>query len=123
MKTKIFFLYFALSFSFLSAEIKGKVDIGPAYLSIDILESGKTEQSVSMGAIKGDATISIWRGLCVKPGFLLAQGNDKSQIAAFTIGIGQYIPVTDKFSILPSIGATFTYFHTHIDFAELGVYG
>ncbi|MBA2368523.1 MAG: outer membrane beta-barrel protein [Candidatus Protochlamydia sp.] len=108
--------------SFLTAEIKGKVDIGPAYLSVDILESGKTEQTLSMGAVKGDATVMVWKGFCIKSGFLLGQGNYKSQIAAFTVGAGQFIPVTDTFSLLPSIGVTFTYLHTHIDFVELGIY-
>ena len=73
MTTKASFLFFSLTAlfltSFLSAEIKGKVDIGPAYLSVDILESGKTEQTLSMGAVKGDATIAVWKGICIKPGF------------------------------------------------------
>ncbi|MCE2982717.1 MAG: outer membrane beta-barrel protein [Parachlamydia sp.] len=109
-------------FSSLQGEVKGKVDVGPAYLSIDILESGKTEEELSMWAIKGDATLVGWRGLSLKPGFLYGEGNHKSEIAAFTIGVGQYVPVSSCFSILPYVGVTFTYLHTHIDIEELGVF-
>lgn len=126
MTTKIFFRFLLVSAIFasfsLSAEIRGKVDIGPTYLSIDVLESGKTEDTVCMGAIKGDATILVWQGVGIKSGFILGERKGRGQIASFTVGVGHYTPITEKLTLFPSVGVTFSYLHLRVDFDEFHLY-
>jgi hypothetical protein len=105
----------------LFSEIRGKIDIGPTLLNVDILESGKTVETLHMKALKGDATILVgFGGLCLKPGFMIGTGH--GEIASFSIGVGHYTPLTDKFSILPNVGINFSYLRTHIDFEALNLF-
>jgi hypothetical protein len=118
MKT-LFILLFLLSHS-VYAGCNGRVDIGPAYASIDMLESGKTTRTLNLRAVKGDATLIVWDGLCLKPSFLLADG--KATLKSGSIGIGYVIPICDNFCITPSYGVTETRFQSHIDFANYGLF-
>lgn len=97
-------------------EIDGRVDVSEALISLDILESGKTIETLNMNGLKTDATIAVYKGICIKPGLILA-GKD-GQFSSFSIALGQYIPVTDSFSVLPSVGVTWSYLHTRIDFPD-----
>lgn len=100
---------FAKSKSF--AICNGKIDAGPAYLHVDVLESNHTIKKINMPAIKSDATILIWKGICLKPNILYASRRD-SQIISGGCGIGQYFPITEKCFVTPSIGCNFTQFKT-----------
>ncbi|CAF24698.1 MULTISPECIES: outer membrane beta-barrel protein [Candidatus Protochlamydia] len=119
-----FLSFCLLSFfsSYLAAEIHGKIDIGPTFVSVDILESGKTEDTIRFGAVKGDLTLLVWKGLAFKSGFMIGEGKKHAQFTSGYIGLGQYIPVTDKFMILPSIGVTFSYLKTHVDFEHFQLF-
>jgi hypothetical protein len=117
-----FFYVFIASFSFLkqriSAEVCGKIDAGPTYVHIDVLESGKTIKRIDMGAIKGDSSILVWKGLCLKPFFLYGcQGN--SQVFSGGLGIGHYTPLNKKLSVTPSFGAVYTDFKTVIHLSPI----
>lgn len=97
----------------LSAECCAKIEAGPAYLHIDVLESGHTIKELNMAAIKADASWIVWKGICLKPSFLYGrQGH--SEVASGGCGLGQYIPIGDKCAITPSIGCNFTQFKTNI---------
>lgn len=97
----------------LFADTCGKIDIGPAIIHIDVLESNKTIKKVNMLGVKADGSYLIWKGVCLKGGALYGrQGH--SETASGNIGIGHYTPICPTFSFTPSIGCTFTQFHTHL---------
>jgi opacity protein-like surface antigen len=93
--------------------IKGKVDLGATLINVDVLKSGKTEDTLHMRGVKGDATLMLYEGLCVKPGFLFGWG--QGRLATGTIAVGYYLPLTDKFKILPNVGITYSYLHARVD--------
>ncbi len=99
------------------AEIKGKIDLGPTLVSIDILESGVTKDTVNMIAIKGDSTVVFYKGLCLKPGFMVG-GSRKGDVATFGIGLGHYTPIGKSWTLIPSAGVSFGYLRTHVSFEE-----
>ncbi len=102
------------------SEIKGKVELAPALINIDILEHGKTTETLRMIGAKGDLTILVYQGLCLKPGFLL--GWKDGGLAAASMGVGYYLPITDKIKILPSVGVNWSYLHTKVDFEQVGLF-
>ena len=109
----LFISFLTFSTSSLVAECWAKVEAGPTYLHIDVLESGHTIKEINMGAVKADASLRVWKGITLKPSFLYGrQGH--SEIASGGCGIGQYIPLGEKCSITPSIGCNFTQFKTNI---------
>ena len=110
----------SLNFSFLYGEFHGKIDIGPVFLDVDILESGKTVETLHMKGVKGDATLLIYEGLCIKPNFIWGRGH--GQLAAGTIAVGYYIPLTKKIKILPNVGVTWSNLHTRVDFEPIGLF-
>lgn len=99
----------------------GKVDIGPVYVNLDLLESGKTERTLDMYGVKGDATILVWNGVCLKPAFLWAQGG--GELATGGIGLGHCTPIpwVEGLMITPSAGAAWGYVSSHRDFEEIGL--
>ncbi len=113
----LFFFWIPIT---LSGGIKGKIDLGPTLLDVDILKSGKTEETLHMIGVKGDATLLIYQGLCIKPGFLL--GWREGKLAAGSIAVGYYVPLTDKLKILPNVGIAWSYLHTRIDIHELQLF-
>ncbi|MEI8125931.1 MAG: hypothetical protein WCG42_09255 [Parachlamydiaceae bacterium] len=96
----------------LAADVCGKFDFGPAYLHIDVLQSGHTIQTLNMPGLRIDSTVIVWKGVCVKP-FLTYGGKGSSQIYNLGCGVGHYTPIGDKCSITPSVGVAYTNFKTH----------
>jgi Outer membrane protein beta-barrel domain len=109
-----------LSFCSLYGAIRGKVDLGPILMDIDILESGKTIETLHMKGVKGDATLFVYEGLCIKPSFIWGGGH--GQLAAGTVAIGYYLPIMEKLRILPHVGATYSHLHTRVDLEQLGLF-
>ena len=109
-----------LTLSSLYGSLHGKIDLGPTLMDIDILESGKTIETLHMKGIKGDATLLVYEGLCIKPSFLWGRGH--GQLAAGTIAVGYYLPLTKKLKILPNVGITWSYLHTRVDVEPLGLF-
>jgi hypothetical protein len=116
----VFITLFVLIGSY-SYALNGKVDSGIAWLNIDVLESGKTKETLNMIAWKTDATIAPFGGLCVKGGFLLGAGRH-SHLSSLTAGIGHYFSIFDRICLLPNVGVTFSHLHTKIDFPILGLF-
>lgn len=113
------FVYLA-SFS-LYGEVRGKVDLGPTLLYVDILKSGKTEETLRMYGFKADSTILVYQGLAIKPSLLLGWGHGR--LVSGTIAVGYYVPITESFKILPNVGMNWSYLKTTLDFKEFGLYG
>lgn len=98
--------------SSLAAEIWGKADFAPAFVHVDVLESNKTVKRMNMIAFKGDATIIVWKGVCLKPTLLLGTGG--GGIASGGLGIGHCTPINDWLCVTPSAGCLLTHLHTKI---------
>lgn len=101
-------------------DLHGKVDVGPTLLDVDILESGKTVKTLHMKGIKGDVTLIVWKGACIKSGFLWSEGHGR--LSTCYLGVGQYIPVTEELLVTPSVGVAFSYLHTQVDLEALGLF-
>lgn len=110
---------FCLSTHAVNAEVRGKVDMGPTYLSIDLLKSGKTQNTVQMYGLKGDATVLVYEGNAIKPSFLVGTGKHAGLVSG-NLAYGYYLPLTPKFKILPNVGYSWGYLHARTDI-DLGV--
>lgn len=97
-----------------------KIDVGPAYVHIDMLESGHTRRKLDLYAGRVDATFLIWKGLCIKPSAMFAGG--EATLNTGSLGLGFCYPVTPKISITPSFGVTGTYFKAGTSFPQFGLY-
>lgn len=97
-------------------ECKGRIDVGPAFASIDMLESGHTKRTLDLPAVKIDANLMLYKGISLKPSFLIAWG--KANLNGSGIGLGFCIPVTDKISISPSFGVNESRFKSRINFPD-----
>jgi hypothetical protein len=113
------FYIFVASFLYVNnqliADYCGKIDAGPAFLHVDVLESGHTVKKIDMPAIKADGSFLVWQGVCLKPTILYAS-QGRSEIISGGCGIGYYIPLGEKCSITPSVGCNFTQFKTTIHY-------
>src|SRR5690242_13336489 len=80
---------------------KGKIDLGAALIDIDVLESGRTVETLHLKGVKGDATILVYKGWFIKPSFIWAQGDGR--LATGGVAVGHYFPLHERFSLLPSV--------------------
>lgn len=103
--------------SFLRSELRGKIDVGPTLMDIDILESGKTIETLHMKGAKADATLLIYEGNCIKPSIIWGKGH--GELLAGSVAYGYYLPITKWFKILPNVGMAWSYLRTTVDFEEL----
>ena len=106
----------------LGAKCSGKLDIGPAYAHIDVLESGHTVKRLDLGTIKADATIvpDDEYGICLKPTAMWGTGN--GDLFTTGIGIGHFIPLNENLCITPSVGYTYTDIRAKINLRSLGLF-
>ncbi len=100
-----------------SGAVKGKLDIGPAYIHLDILESGRTIDRIDMMGVRGDFSYFIHKGLYIKPTVLYGDGGSKKgSLFTASLGLGYLIPLTKTFLIAPSFGINYGYIRTKVDF-------
>ncbi len=94
---------------------KGRVDAGPAFYRINVLEEGKTTQTMDLFGGRLDATLLFLEnsGICLKPTASGATGDGK--FYSYGIGLGHYTPITDWLQVIPVIGLTWTDLRTSID--------
>lgn len=110
---------FALFSSGLHAElfkVNGKVDIAAAIIDVDILQSGKTTETLHMWGSKGEATLVAFGGWFLKPGYIAAGGD--GTLYSFSIGVGHFYPYKD-FIFMPSVGVTFTHLKNKVDLEQI----
>lgn len=98
-------------------DCRGKIDIGPALVRIDVLENRKTVERIDMLAIRGDANILILGdcGFALKPSFIYGRGKHHGELASGALGLGYCFPVCEGLTVTPSAGCTFTDLTSHID--------
>lgn len=97
--------------------VGGKIDVGPAFVHIDILESGHTVKRMDMWAFRGDFSYTLYEGLYIKPTVLYGHGSAaKGGIFSGGAALGYYVPCNKKLAIAPMVGVSYTHLWTKIDF-------
>ncbi len=97
----------------------GRIDAGPIYVHVDVLEHGKSIDKLDMEGFRADGYFQIYSGLIFKPAFAIAGG--RGQYYAGTAAIGFYIPMgeltpfLDGLSFLPQVGFTGSRLKTHVN--------
>lgn len=104
------------------AECAGKIELAPAFLHIDILESGKTIKRMDMPAVRGEISYLFWQGFYIKPIIVYGNGGSaKGGTAIGSVSLGRCIPLNDKLILSPSVGIGYSHLWTKIDFPALGL--
>lgn len=89
----------------------GKLDVGGAYVHLDILNKGVTHHRVDLPAIKADVNYNVWKGILIKPSVIYgSQGN--STFATGGVGLGFCGRIDDCLTITPCAGINWTYIRT-----------
>jgi hypothetical protein len=113
---RLFMLWILSCGSFLSAnECCGKIELSPAYVHIDVLESNKTVHRMDLGAIKGDINWKFWGPLLIKPTILYGKGSDKDEAVQAGFGLGACIPFKEKWYFTPTIGVNWGWIKTGLE--------
>lgn len=108
-----------------TTQAAGKIDFGPVYINMKVLQNGKTQMELDMGGFRGDGTIQLFpgqgllRGLVAKPSITYAQGD--GHFVGAGIGLGHYTPITKAFAITPVIGLTYSRLSTRVDYSQYGL--
>lgn len=101
-----------------TAEIKGRADLGAVYAEIDILKSGKTQKTLHMKGLQFNAYAVLYQGFTIKPSALWVDGH--GGLATGTIAAGYMIPCW-KFKFFPNVGITWSYLHTSVKIEDFGL--
>ena len=97
----------------------GRIDAGPIYVHMDVLNYGKTYEKLDMEGFRADGYFQVYSGLILKPSFTIAGGH--GEYYAGTLALGFYIPMgdlvscLDGLSFLPQAGWTGGRLSTNID--------
>lgn len=105
---------------YLFSDCRGKVDIGPAFVHLDVLSFGKTVKTMDLPAVKADVNYLIYKGLCIKP--TLLYGSNRGSLLTTSLGLGYAIPYK-SWCFTPTFGIYYTKVKTTIpiDFFEFKV--
>ena len=118
------FMAFLSFFGFrqsLDGELCGKIDAGPAYVHIDILESGHTVKPMDLAALKADGFLYMKGcGVCLKP--TLLWGSGEGRLFSTGIALGHYTPILDCLAITPMIGISYGRIRTKINLEMLNLF-
>lgn len=91
-----------------------KIDVAPAYVHMDILESGETIHSLDMAAGRIDTSFIFGGGWTVKPMAMIARG-DHGQLYTVGSGFGYTLPLSECLAITPIGGISYSYFSAHFN--------
>lgn len=103
--------------------LSGRADIGPAYIHVDILESGQTVKSMDLLGVKADACFILMekQGWCLKPSLLYGNaGKKRGEVASAGIGFGHCTPCGYGVTLTPSFGISYGYVQTKIHIPQMG---
>jgi hypothetical protein len=104
----------------LQAEVAGKLDVGPAFVHIDILESGRTVKRMDMWAVRGDLSFYVYKGLYIKPVVIYGNGGAaKGGLFNSATSLGYCIPVHERLLLSPAVGFSYSHLWTKIDYAHM----
>ncbi|MDP1836279.1 MAG: hypothetical protein Q8K75_10200 [Chlamydiales bacterium] len=109
----------------------GKVDFGPCYVNMKVLQHGKTQNTLEMYGVRGDATIqvfpgeSIVRGIVIKPSGTWAEGDGNFVSTGVSLGhytpLGFCTPFLEDVAVTPIFGVVYSRLSTWVDYAEFGL--
>lgn len=95
----------------------GKLDIGAAYVHVDLLQKGVTYHKLDFGAVKADLNWNVYQGILFKPTILYGKAKNHDYIFNYGAGVGLCIPLNECISFVPSVGITWGYLKaSHITF-------
>lgn len=114
LKTVIVAFFLVTFHSQAFSEIWGKVDLAPAYVHLDVLNFNRIVRKLDMVAVKGDATIIVKDGFCLKPTVMYAA--NQGDLFSAGIALGHCFPIADKWILTPTIGYTYTSMRTFLKF-------
>lgn len=99
----------------------GKVELAPAYIHIDVIESRNTIKELDMAGVRADISYVFEDGWMIKPSALYGKEKD-GEIVNFAFGFGRCIPINKKWIITPTGGVTYTNMGTsiHLDLGAMG---
>src|SRR5262249_33768361 len=116
----LFFSLIAVGSQSLHAQVKGKVDAGPAFMHIDILESGHTVKRMDMWGVRADLCYFLYKGLYVKPVVLYGNGSAaKGGLFTGSLSLGFCLPLNEHITVSPGVGYSYSHLWTKIDFEPL----
>lgn len=103
-------------------DLKGKVDLSPAWVRIDILESNKTVKRIDLWAVNstGNFCFRDFCGLAFKPTIMYGHSHH-GELLTGSLGIGFACPIREGWNITPSVGYTMTYLSTKIDLPQFAL--
>lgn len=109
------FITLILPLSAFAEKCGGKVDAGPVYVHLNVLESGHTVKKLDMCGFKVNGTVMLTEdyGFCVKPDILYASGH--GELIAGALGFGHVTPINESFCITPSAGLSLTNLRTSVN--------
>jgi hypothetical protein len=118
---KAAFFTFCLLSTSLQAGTKGKIEIAPSYVHIDLIESNDTIKRIDMAAIRVEGAWCFGKGYYLKPFGMYGKQGD-SELTTAGISIGRCIPLGKAFLLSPSVGVNYTKLNTTINltFPEIG---
>ncbi len=108
-----------------SIQATNKVDVGPVYINMHVLNYGKTTQILNMGGARADATLQVcpdhpWLcGLLLKPSVTFADGDGRYFTTG--LGVGQAIPVCDSLTLAGIVGVMYSRLTTHTNIPAFGL--
>ncbi len=107
------------------AYAKNKIDAGPVYINMHVLNYGKTTQILNMGGVRADSTLQPFsnhpwlKGILVKPTITLAEGDGSYFCAG--LGLGQCVPVTDTLTFSAVVGILYSSLKTRTNLPDFGL--
>ncbi|EFB42156.1 hypothetical protein pah_c014o075 [Parachlamydia acanthamoebae str. Hall's coccus] len=103
-------LLFVVGQQKIHAEVWGKVDFGPAYVHVDVLNFNRTVKRMDLIAYKADATVIVKDGWCIKPSILY--GANQGDLFTASIGVGHCFPIFEKLIVTPVVGFGYSFMRT-----------
>lgn len=100
----------------LEALCKGKLDIAPSWMKIDVLEFGKTVRKIDTSGARVGLDYFLWRNVLAKGTFLAGRGD--ANFENYTLGLGACFPLKDTFYFTPHAGYTYMNFRTTFDLPQ-----
>jgi len=84
-----------------------KVELAPAYVHIDMLESRKTIKELDLAGIRGDLNLVIGKGWLLKANGLYGKEKD-GELINYGVGFGRCLPLNNRWIVAPIVGVSYT---------------
>jgi hypothetical protein len=95
---------------------RGKLELGPAYMHIDMLSDGVIRNKLDLYGMQANASVIVWKGATFKLGGIY--GRNDGQVNSLSFAAGWTIPLEVygwKFYITPNGGYTIGYLRGNTD--------